>query len=264
MRLIVNNVPISTRQIEVLTTIASIKSQNKAAKALGISVPVLHRHIKDLENKLGMNLISTTPQGTILTENGRKIIEEYNRFLKRTEPTQKPVVACSPLFSNLVLEAVSAAEREGYEINILIGDDELNNNYLSMGLVDVVIFDDPIFVYRMKETDQRHEIKEVVKDTLIHVNRGNKYLRYRYGAQRIGFSNLDLEGVSYEVVGETRDFMRLLKSENSFFINRSLAVREGLDLVSDTPLNLLIHSIFALRMGEGDELDVLLQQLGPV
>jgi molybdenum-dependent DNA-binding transcriptional regulator ModE len=262
VRLIINDVPISARQIEVLITLASTQSQNRAAHALGISVPVLHRHIKEMENKLGIDLILTTPQGTVLTELGQKIIDEHNRFAKRMEPRKRPVVACSPLFSNIVLDAVSSFEREGYEINLLIGDDELNNSYLSMGLVDVVIFDDPIFIYKVKETKQKHEIKEVVKDTLVHVNRGNKYIRYKYGAQRIGFSNMDLEGVSYKVVEETRDFKRLLKSENSFFINRSLAKREGLDLESDTPSDLLIHSIFALRIGEEEQLDSLMQLLG--
>lgn len=261
VRLIVDDVHVSLRQIQALIAIASTNSQNKAARTLGISVPVLHRYIKELEQRLGMDLISTTPQGTVLTDYGREIIETHKRFEKRLEGRDKHIVVCSPIYSHLVLQAVSAVERDGYKIDMLIGDDELNNHYLDMGHVGIVVFDDPIHVYKERDTRQKHEILEVVKDTLLHVYRGKKYLRYKYGAQRIGFSNLDLEGVNYELVGETRDHKQLLKSGYSFFINRSLAMREGLDLESHTPAKLLMHSIFALRIGGGEELDVLMQRL---
>lgn len=264
VRLIVEDVRISLRQIQVLLAIASTNSQNQAARILGISVPVLHRHIKDMEEKVGVDLISTTPRGTELTESGREIIEAYKKFENRLKVRQKSIVACSPIYSHLVLEAVSAAEREGYEIDMLIGDDELNNQYLEMGLVDVVLFDDPIYVYREREAYQKPEVVEVVKDTLIHVYHGNKYLRYKYGAQRIGFSNLDLENVNYKIVGETRDHKQLFVSGHSFFINRSLAIREGLDLESHTPSKMLIHSIFAVRIGEGEELDALIHRFSRI
>ena len=264
VRLTIDDVSISLRQIQVLLSISSTKSQNQAARILGISVPVLHRSIKDVEQKLGVNLISTTPRGTVLTEYGREIIETYKKLENRVKTPEKKIVACSPIFSHLILRTVSAVEREGYEIDMLIGHDELNNQYLEMGLVDVVVFDDPIYVYRERETYQKPQIVEVIKDTLIHVHRGNKYIRYKYGAQRIGFSNLDLEGVDYEIVSETRDFKQLLKSGYSFFLNRSLAIREGLDLESYTPSKLLIHSIFALRIGEGEKLDVFMNRLNRI
>ena len=262
--MVVDDVPNSFRQIQVLIAISSTNSQNQAARILGISVPVLHRHIKDMEEKVGVDLISTTPQGTELTESGREIIEAYRKLENRIMVRQKPIVACSPIYSHLVLEAVSGVEREGYEIDMLIGDDELNNQYLNMGLVGVVVFDDPIYVYREREAYQKPEVVELVKDTLIHVYNDNKYLRYKYGAQRIGFSNLDLEGVNYEIVGETRDYKQLLISGHSFFLNRSLVIREGLDLESHEPSKMLIHSIFAMRIGEGEELDALMRRLSRV
>ena len=261
VRLIVDDVRISLRQIQVLIAIASTNSQNQAARILGISVPVLHRHIKELERRLDLDLILTTPQGTVLTEHGIEIIEGHKKFENKLKTPDMPVVACSPIYSLLILQAVSAVEREGYEIDMIVGNDELNNHYQEMGLVGVVIFDDPIYVYREREAYQKHEVVEVVKDTLLHIHRGRKYLRYKYGAQRIGFSNLDLENKSYEVVGETRDFVQLLKSGHSFFINRSLAIREGLDLKSHTPPKLLTHTIFAMRTKGGEELDVLMQRL---
>ena len=264
VRLLVNGVQISLRQTQALIAIASTNSQNQAARALGISVPVLHRYIKELEQKLGVELILTSPRGTVLTEHGKEIVNKYRRFEKRLKTSLTPIVACSPLYSHLVLQAVSAVERQGYKIDMLVGDDKLNNHFLDMGVVGAVVFDDPIHVYREKESYEEHEIVEVVKDTLIHVHKDRKYLRYRYGAQRIGFASLKLQGADYEIVGETRDFQQLVKSGHSFFINRSLALREGLDLKSHTRPKQLLHSIFALRVGKEEELEILLQRLGSV
>jgi molybdate transport repressor ModE-like protein len=260
LRLVVEGVHISLRQIQVLVAIAETNSQNQAARALEISVPVLHRYIKELERKLDKVLISTTPRGTILTDHGKEILEAHKRFENRLKARQNPAIACSPLFSDLVLKAISLLEREGHQIDMLIGDDELNYYYMEMGLVDVVLFDDPIYIHKEKK-DKELEIVEVVKDSLIHVRRGKRYLRYKYGAQRIGFSNLDLQGIDYETVGETRNLQELLTSRHSFFINRSLALREELDLKSHTEPKLLMHSIFAVRSGKGEELDILMNRL---
>ena len=264
VRLEIDDVHISLRQIQVLRAIASTNSQNQAARILGISVPVLHRHIKELEERLGIKLISTSPQKTLLTEQGKNILEAHRRFEKRLEMEDNKIVACSPIFSHLVLKVVSGMEREGYKIDMIIGNDELNNQFLEMGLVGVVVFDDPIYVYMERETYQKPEIVEVIKDTLIHVDQGKKYLHYRFGAQRIGFSNLDLEGKKYEIVGETGDYNQLIKSRYSFFINRSLTLREGLDLKSSTSSKLLLHSIFAMKLEEGEDLDILMSRLAKI
>lgn len=262
LRLIVDDVHITLRQTQALNAIAKTKSQNQAARILGISVPVLHRYIKDMEQKLGEKLILTTTQGTLLTEFGREMVDAHKKFEKRLMALDRPIVACSPLYSHLVLQSISTVERMDYQIDMFIGNDELNNRLLEMGLVDFIIFDDPVYIYREKETYERHDFVEIVKDTLIHVDRGRKYLRYGYGAQRIGFSNLDLAGIDYEIVGETKDWQQLLKSDYSFFINRSLVKREELKLKSKTDPKLLMHSILALKVREKEGLDALLQLLG--
>ena len=86
--------------------------------------------------------------------------------------------------------------------------------------------------------------------------------RYQYGAQRIGFNHLDMKGEEYKIVGETRDIRELMGSEYSFFINRSFVLREGLRIKSIIDPGLLMHSIFALRVGEGEGLDALMNRLG--
>jgi molybdate transport repressor ModE-like protein len=261
LRLKIHDVQITLRQIQVLFTIANTNSQNQAAKALGIAVPVLHRHVRELEQKLGVELVHSTPRGTALTEYGKEILETYKTYENKLKSYQKPVVACSPLFTHLVQKAVSDLERAGYEIDILIGNDELNNFCLDTGLAGLVVFDDPIYIYRERKRGEKQEIAEIVKDTLYHAFRGEKYLKFRYGAQRIGYANLDLQDADYEVVGETSDWQKLIESPHSFFLNRSLIKREELDMESQTKPDLLMHSIFAVRVSDGEEYLALLQRL---
>jgi molybdenum-dependent DNA-binding transcriptional regulator ModE len=262
VRLVVDGVQITFRQLEALRAIAETGSQNKASQKLGIAVPVLHRYIRELEAKLGYELLSSTPRGTVLTRQGGAIVDAQKRFENRLREKGNPVVACSPLFFAMVSEAVAAAEKSGYKIDIMLGDDALNTYYLNIGVVGLVVFDDPISAYREKESYESFELVEVVKDTLLHVRKGKNYLRYRYGAQRIGFNHLDLKGENYKVVGETRDIRELLGSEYSFFVNRSLVLRDGIRIKSVIEPGLLMHSIFALRVGEGEGLDFLINRLG--
>jgi hypothetical protein len=260
--LYVDDISISFRQIQALVTIGTTHSQNKAAKIMRISAPVLHRSIKDIEKKLDFSLIKTSRQGTFLTQQANEIIEAYKTFESRLKNHPPPTVACSPLYSPLVQQAVLAVEREGHPIDMIIANDELSNQYLKMKLVGVVVFDDPVFVYERTETKEKPEVFEIIKDTLIHIYRGKKYIRYKYGAQRIGFAHLKTKGVNYEIVGETRDIKHLIRSGNSFFINRSLARREGLVMKTKTDPKLLMHSIFALKVGGGEAYDALMRRLG--
>lgn len=261
VRLVVDSVHISFRQIEALRAIADTGSQNRASRKLGIAVPVLHRYLRELEAKLGYELLSSTPRGTVLTREGGAIVDAQKRFENRLKDKGNPVVACSPVFFNRLSEAVASAEKSGYKIDIMLGDDRLNTYHLNIGILGLVIFDDPIFAHREKESYESFELVEVVKDTLLHVRKGKRYLRYAYGAQRIGFNHLDMKNEEYRIVGETRDLRELLGSEYSFFVNRSFVLREGLRIKSTIEPGQLVHSIFAMRVGEGEGLDYIMNRL---
>ena len=71
---------VTPHQIQILSEIATTRSQTRAAKNIGISVPVLHRHLKALTNKLGLKLVQTTPNGTWLTSEGSLLLRIYNRY----------------------------------------------------------------------------------------------------------------------------------------------------------------------------------------
>ena len=68
--MVINGNTISSRQIEVLTAIRDCGSKTAAAKALGISPPVVHKYMATMEESVGMRLMASTATGTELTEMG--------------------------------------------------------------------------------------------------------------------------------------------------------------------------------------------------
>ena len=66
---------VTAHQIRILSELALNRSQTKAAAKLGISVPVLHRHLKSLINKLETQIVITRPNGTWLTDKGKFILK---------------------------------------------------------------------------------------------------------------------------------------------------------------------------------------------
>ena len=96
---------------------------------------------------------------------------------------------------------------------------------------------------------------------MIHVDNGPSYIRYKYGAQRIAYAQLDLTGVEYKVTGETCYLPDLLNSNKSFFIDEFLLLKKGIKLKSATDKTLLRHSITAVFRREEKEITRLLRVL---
>jgi molybdate transport repressor ModE-like protein len=239
------NGQVTERELNALIAVAKEGSQKDAAKALGISLPVLHRRISRAEKKVDESLVETDNRGTRLTEVGRDLINAYDEFTRRTRPATNPVVACTPITRPRVHQALSRIERERRRVAVLVSDDETNVRMFIAGLVDLMILDDPVFAY---ETFRDHNVKEVGRDCLLWMDRGEEFAQFRYGPQRIGFEYLDEKGFPYKVVRFISESDGLLDSRLSFFINESLSLRKGLTrrsistkLISDYSILAVVH-----------------------
>lgn len=61
---------------------------SRAAQRLFMSQPPLSRHIRQLEERLGVTLFVRHTRGLTLTEDGQRVLEWYARCLiSRTKPT---------------------------------------------------------------------------------------------------------------------------------------------------------------------------------
>lgn len=252
VHLSVNGRNVTARQIEILEEIRRAGSKTAAANKLGISVPVVHRYIAGLEESLDIKIISSTPTGTKLTEEGLRILE-VGEFLKLRCRLDRPfTVSCSPVTEDLLMSALSSAKMKA---NLIITDDISNLRALKEGLTDIIILDDPELLF----TAEEFEWAEVGNMDMVHVDKGPSYIRYKYGAQRIAYAYLDAIGETYSVDAETYLLSDLISSGKSFFVDEMLLIRKGIRIKSDTDKRFLRHTINAVFRRETPQIARLLR-----
>ncbi len=234
---------VTERELRALVSVDSTGSQLEAAKTLGVSIPVLHRRLTSAEAKVGTPLVETFNRGTRLTQQGTELVHAFEEYNRRTTPSSTPVVACSPIMRQRVHNALSFIERERRRMTVIVSDDETNMSLFLSGQVDLLILDDPLFAY---ESLREHPVKEIGKDTLLLVDRGPRYARYRYGPQRLGFEYLMQEEIEHEEVRFISNIDAILDAKLSFFVNNSIAHRKGLNRRNLSVIPIVEFSILAV------------------
>ena len=240
---VVNGYQFTLRQVEVLEAIRTEGSKNAAAKKLGISVPVVHNYIKAVEDATGVRMLESVPTGSRLTPDALRILDVTRMHRRRNSDGRRFTVACSPVTEELIMSAFSMANIKG---NILVADDEYNMRMLRSGMVEMIIVDDPVYLFELEE----YQWVEIGHMDMVHVDNGPKYARYSYGAQRIAYDYLATTGKEFEIVSEYRSLNDLLSSGKSFFVDEFLLMRKGIKLQSSTDPAMLRHSITAVLRKE--------------
>jgi molybdenum-dependent DNA-binding transcriptional regulator ModE len=254
--LVIGGKKVTSRQLEVLVAVYEEGSQNRAARRLGVATPVLHRYLTQLEKRAGTPLTITSKRGTRLTREGRAVIREFMALKGRARSGESVRVGCSIITEDLLLNVLSKIDAMG-PYDLIISDDERNINDFRAGLMDVVVLDDPIYAFEFEDA----KWEEVAEDYLIHIKRGERYMRFRYGAQRIGFLHLESIGKEYEILGTVRSLPMLLRPKVSFFLNQSYAAKKGLELKTSTHPQLLMHKIIAMYSDESREVERLINEM---
>lgn len=236
---------LTERQLQVIRAVYEERSQNRAAMKLGVSAPVLNRYLGQIEAKVGTKLAVTTPRGTRLNEMGEDIALEYMALTRRLAPATGIVVGGSIVTEELLLRALTRADPRG-ECALIISDDKRNLEDFQAGLMDMIVLDDPLSLYELEGV----KWQVVASDRLLHVDRGPRYARFMYGAQRIGFRHLESIEVEHRIERYYRSPDLMVASGLSFFLNESLAMRKGLKVRSDTDPDKLAHKISAVYRKE--------------
>ncbi|MCP2091667.1 UNVERIFIED_ORG: DNA-binding transcriptional LysR family regulator [Paraburkholderia sediminicola] len=81
------------QSMRVFTKVAEVGSFVRTAHAMGISPPVVTRHVADLEEYLGTRLLTRTTRFQSLTESGRVYLERITAILSDLEELEQMVVA---------------------------------------------------------------------------------------------------------------------------------------------------------------------------
>jgi len=244
------------RQLEVLRAVYEEGSQNRAARRLGIATPVLNRYLAQIESKAGAKLVEAGPRGTELNEEGQRIALEYIALSRRLAQGGSMVVGGTIISEQALLNALSKVDPEG-SIELIISDDARNLKDFRAGMMDLVVLDDPLYLFDLENV----KFQEIAGDRLLHVDRGTRYARFMYGAQRIGFQHLESIGARFTVERTFRSLDMMADSGLSYFVNESLALRRGLHLRSDTDPEKLAHSINAVYSKETSRIRKLVGEL---
>ncbi|MCK7597390.1 hydrogen peroxide-inducible genes activator [Microbulbifer sp. CAU 1566] len=73
--------PPSFKQLQYFVTIASRASYRRAAEELGVSQPALTTQIRALESTLGLSLFERSRSGTLLTPEGRDLLDQARQLI---------------------------------------------------------------------------------------------------------------------------------------------------------------------------------------
>ncbi len=185
---------LTTRQLEVLRMIYEEGSQNRASAKLGISLPVLHRYLLQIESKIGLSIRTSSHIGTKLNHDGERIALEYIALKRRLSVGRGITVGGTPITEELLQSSLSRID-PGSRIGLIISDDERNLQDFQAGMMDMVILDDPLNAFELDNVS----LEVIAKDRLLNVDHGERYGRLAYGAQRLGFRELERSNTTYRI-----------------------------------------------------------------
>ena len=241
---VINGKTVTVRQIEALMAVADTGSQNAAARRLGISVPVLHKYVSQIEDAAGEPVVKTTPSGSVLTSAGRKIVDLARSMEYRCNTDRDFTVCCSPVTEDIMMSVVSAMKIPN--IHMIVSDDEYNIRMMRENRADLAIIDDPLYLFDAEE----FMMDEIGYMGMVYVDNGPSFIRYKYGAQRVAFMYLDSVQKSYTVDAETFSISELIASNKSFFVDEFMLTRRNLRLKSAVDPKSIRHAITAIYRTE--------------
>lgn len=146
------------RSIRYFTQIADLGSITRAANSIGIAQSALSRHVRALEDELGVQLLVRLPRGVRLTGAGRQFLERCRRVLREFDRVRDEVHAdiqvlrgsvvlgLSPTISALLLPgSVERASRQfpNVTLKIVEGFSTALYDWLLTGRVDVAVLTNP-------------------------------------------------------------------------------------------------------------------------
>ncbi|MFY9606045.1 MAG: LysR family transcriptional regulator, partial [Thermoplasmata archaeon] len=71
---------ITHRQMEALAALHERGSMKKAAESIGVSTPVLHKYVREIEEKTDASLVVSTSKGSRLTELGIEFLRRFRAY----------------------------------------------------------------------------------------------------------------------------------------------------------------------------------------
>lgn len=212
-----------------LESLSRTKSQRMSAKELGISHTVFNRRLLKAEENLGVKITSKVGNGTMLTKEGLKLLEEFQKYQVKIEKTSNINIAGGHISSGL-LETI----RHPFSTNIYSSSDRDAFELAKRGAVDILTLDDPLIAY-----ERDIDFTPIAYDYLVLISSPNSkeiknisdlngldFVNVTGSAQRLAWSTLkhyDIDyNIKYKVNSQFDAFKLVRNSENlNCFLNAS-------------------------------------------
>ena len=214
---------------ESLKSLSRTNSQRQSAKELNISHTVFNRRLLKAEEKLGFKITQQVGNGTALTENGLKLLEEYQKYAIQIEKTPNINIAGGHISTGL-LESIDLP----FKTNIYSSSDEDAFEIAIRGVVDVLTKAGPLIAF-----ERNLNFMPIAYDYLVLISspkskrvesisdlEGLDFVNVKGSAQRLAWNSLkhyDIEFNLKETVNSQFDAFKLVRNSKNLhtFLNAS-------------------------------------------
>jgi molybdenum-dependent DNA-binding transcriptional regulator ModE len=249
---------ITHRQMEALAALNAKGSMKKAATFLGLSTPVLHKYIREIEEKSGLGLVSSTSRGSKLTAEGVELLGRFKAYEMRLEDHAEVLkIAGTVVSETSLLTAATILSDANRAVQVIISTDEANLHLADERRVDAVILDDAMYAIERAPDLPNSEIGS---DMLVLKDEGNRFARLGFGAQRLGFRYLKEKEIPFEVERTIFEPSMVDHTDLSYFVNKSLVRAGRVTAAGAKDQAWSLHTVVALRCSEHEDLPMFLEE----
>lgn len=247
-----------------LDSLSRTRSQRKSAKELNISHTVFNRRLLKAEDKLGVKITQKVGNGTVLTSEGLKLLEEFRKYIIQIEKTSNINIAGGHISTGL-LESIETP----FNTNIYSSNDKDAFELAKRGAVDILTLDDPLIAY-----ERDINFMPIAYDYLVLVSNPNSksiesisdlegldFVGVNGSAQRLAWNSLrhyDIEFNIVETVNSQFDAFKMVRNSENLYTFLNASYFKGNELLKyDTQ-----HVISVVKVNDDkDEVDDFIRYL---
>lgn len=247
-----------------LDSLSRTRSQRKSAKELNISHTVFNRRLLKAEDKLGLKITQKVGNGTVLTSEGLRLLEEFRKYIIQIEKTSNINIAGGHISTGL-LESIETP----FNTNIYSSSDKDAFELAKRGAVDILTLDDPLIAY-----ERDINFMPIAYDYLVLVSNPNSksiesisdlegldFVGVNGSAQRLAWNSLrhyDIEFNIAETVNSQFDAFKMVRNSENLYTFLNASYFKGNELLKyDTQ-----HVISVVKVNDDkDEVDDFIRYL---
>ncbi len=222
---------------ESLESLSKTRSQRQSAKELNISHTVFNRRLLKAEDKLGCKITQKSGNGTILTQEGHELLDEFRKYAIQIEKTSDINIVGGHISTGL-LESIDMP----FSTNIYSSSDEDAFELAKRGAVDILTLDDPLIAF-----ERDLNFIPIAYDYLVLISspkskeiesisdlEGLDFVNVNGSAQRLAWNSLQHYDIEYNIqktVNSQFDAFKLVRNSKNLYTFLNASYFKGNELL---------------------------------